>query len=349
MTFMLEPNANIPEITDAINYLLANLQSSLNQNVSNGQITNSSGGVVSYLYRFLDVKYANSFNGTVGFGDSPIGMQYYGLRNSSSPIESTNPADYTWYQVAGGFGISNQLYYLTTGGRQIQLRVSSGYPASNWLIDPGTAIDLDIVSSTSSTTSNQLAMLGMDGEDGQDGMMIQIPVSGSSSGLLAVAGGLTSVTTIAATLTDTTGGITLGTQSALVGQVWRITAMGQFTAVSSATTRNANITAYWGSTALPNIAPPVLVSVAQTTNWIAEFVISASSTTAVWTTGYLENKIDFPATVLGVSSPDKLDMVTPASTTVTSGPQTIDLRFSMSTVVAGDQWLIQSVIIERVK
>lgn len=163
------------------------------------------------------------------------------------------------------------------------------------------------------------------------------------------AGGLTAVTTINDTVSYTTGGVILNSQTAVGGSVWRVRAFGTFVAVSSATARNAQIVPFWGSTQLTAITPVVLASVAQTTNWEAEFVLTASSTTAVWTTGVIQNKLNYPAIVAGTSAYEKSDHATPASTTVTAGAQTIDLRFSMSVAVATDQWVIESVTIERLK
>lgn len=165
----------------------------------------------------------------------------------------------------------------------------------------------------------------------------------TTSGLLAVAGGLTALTTIAATITPTTGGVTLANQTAAAGAVWRVRAMGTFVAVSSATARNAVIQAFWGATGLTALTVgAVLASTAQTTNFECEFILTASSTTAVWTTGFALNRVA-SATALALSG------VTPASVAVTAGAQTLDLRFSMSAAVAGDSWSIQQVTIERIK
>jgi hypothetical protein len=186
-----------------------------------------------------------------------------------------------------------------------------------------------------------------DGATGDDGM--PIPGGTYSSGLLGFSGGKTSTTTINDTVTPTTGGVTLAGQVATATATWRVRAHGTFVAVSSATTRNAVLQPYWGSTALPSIAVAVLPSVAQTTNWEAEFILGGSSTTGIWTTGFMSNKIDYPAIVAGTSAPDKLDMVTPGTTAVTAGAQTIDLRFSMSVAVATDQWVVHNVTIERLE
>jgi hypothetical protein len=46
----------------------------------------------------------------------------------------------------GGFGTTKNLYYITTGGRQIQFAVATSIPNTGWVVDPGTAIDLDVIS-----------------------------------------------------------------------------------------------------------------------------------------------------------------------------------------------------------
>jgi hypothetical protein len=162
-----------------------------------------------------------------------------------------------------------------------------------------------------------------------------------------VSANLTAVTAINDTITYTTGGVTLASQIAAAGTAWRVKAFGTFVAVNSATARNAQVDPYWGTTALPAIAVAVLASVGQTTEWEVEFTLSGSSTTAIWTVGKLANKLDSPAIVPGTSAPMEIDNVTPASTTVTAGAQTLDLRFSMSVAVATDIWNVHGVTIER--
>jgi hypothetical protein len=176
---------------------------------------------------------------------------------------------------------------------------------------------------------------------------MRIPGSPGAAGLLSFAGGKTANTTINDTTTFTTGGVTLLLQTAVANAVWRVRAMGQFVAVSSATARTAQAACFWGSTQLTLVSALVLASVAQTSNWVLEFILTASSTTAIWTTGNFHNKIDYPALVAGSSSDSKLDLATPASTVVTAGAQTLDLRFNMTAAVATDQWVVQQVTMER--
>jgi len=151
MDFNLIANASGEEITSAVNYLLANINTGLNT-TSSGQVV-SGGNVVGYVYKYLWVKYATSYDGSVGFSNVPTNATYFGLHNSNSSTESTNPADYVWSTVSGGFGVTKFLYYLTTGGRQIQFAVATATPNTGWLVDSGSAIDLDVTSSTNAVAN----------------------------------------------------------------------------------------------------------------------------------------------------------------------------------------------------
>jgi len=161
-----------------------------------------------------------------------------------------------------------------------------------------------------------------------------------TAGVLAKTGGQTANITVTNTVTYTTGGNTLASQTATTGATWRVRAFGQYAAVTSATARNAQVRPYWGTVALPAITPAVLTSAANTTQWQCEFTLTASSTTAMWTAGSLLSRVT-SATAFAV------DNATPASTTVTAGAQTLDLRFSMSNATPADSWIVQSVIFER--
>jgi hypothetical protein len=146
MPFFLDGNPTQSEVSEAVNYLLSNFTQNVSADPSTGQVSGPSGSVSGYLYKYISVKYADSFDGTVNFSNSPTSRLYYGIRNSDSSTESTNPADYLWTLVTGGFGSTKNLYYITTGGRQIQFAVSTSIPNTGWVIDPATAIDLDVIS-----------------------------------------------------------------------------------------------------------------------------------------------------------------------------------------------------------
>jgi len=165
--FALEGTDPTGEIISSINYLLANQGTTafltsgnvLTANITTGEITTTStnsGGytdttVVSYLYQYMNVKYANSSTGGTGFTSNSTLANYYGLRNTANVTVSNNPTDYVWRQVTGGFGTTKNLWYSTIGGRQVEFFPSNVAPAANW--DPvpdmplstSAPIDLDVI------------------------------------------------------------------------------------------------------------------------------------------------------------------------------------------------------------
>jgi hypothetical protein len=147
MPFSLTANPSLTEISDAINYLLNNFGSNVSIDLQTGIIAGPSGRI-SNLYKYISIKYATSYDGTVGFSNVPTNATYYGIRNSNSSTESTNPADYIWYKTTG-FGTTNFLWYIVAGGRQIDFYLSATSPGIYYVKDPGTAIDIDIVTTTS--------------------------------------------------------------------------------------------------------------------------------------------------------------------------------------------------------
>lgn len=145
MPFALDSNPSNIELSDSINYLLANFGANLSADPNTGAITGPTGQTIAYLYQYLAVKYADSADGALNFSNSPTNRFYYGIRNSNSTTESTNPADYLWLRVAGGFGTTKFLFYQTTGGRQIDIAVDTTNPTSNYVQDTGSVIDLDLL------------------------------------------------------------------------------------------------------------------------------------------------------------------------------------------------------------
>lgn len=154
MSYFVNPNASISDITGALNYALANLGGSVSSNLSSGQIS-SGGNTIGYLYQYMNVAFATSFDGVTNFSTTSFtNATYFGLRNTSTTTVSSNPADYVWYQVAGGFGTTKYLWYNVTGGRNIQFSVQTTAPAGyyvKWTTDP---INLDIITSTLSVNAN---------------------------------------------------------------------------------------------------------------------------------------------------------------------------------------------------
>lgn len=149
MPFALDSNPSPSELSDAVNYLLSNFSIGNTIDPVTGQIVAPGGIVLGYIYQYMAIKYADDQFGT-GFSNSPTNKAYYGVNNSNSASESSNPADYIWYEATGGFGTTKFLWYITTGGRQIQFAVSATAPDTGWFVDPGSAIDLDLI--TSATT-----------------------------------------------------------------------------------------------------------------------------------------------------------------------------------------------------
>ena len=158
--FAISTSDPYSEVVSSLNYVLANLGQGgtvdgnvLVANVATGEIT-SNGSVVSYLYQYMDVQYANSSTGGSGFSSNSFNKSYYGLRNTANatPI-SFNPADYVWYQVTGGFGTTKSLFYQTIGGRQVAFFAGNNAPASSFIPVPdmptanSTPIDLDTITS----------------------------------------------------------------------------------------------------------------------------------------------------------------------------------------------------------
>lgn len=146
MTFAIDSNPTPTQLSEAVNYLLANFGANLAADPNTGQISGPSGIVIAYLYKYIAVKYADSFDGSDGFSDSPTNKEYYGINNSNTDVESTNPADYIWYKVAGGgFGTTKFLFYQVAGGRQINFVVDTAAPDASYIQADTTAIDLDII------------------------------------------------------------------------------------------------------------------------------------------------------------------------------------------------------------
>jgi len=109
----------------------------------------------TYTYQYISVKYATDNVGT-GFSNTPTNKTYFGIYNSDSSTESTNPADYTWYPSAVPFGSINFLYYLILGGRKIKFAVNTAAPDYHWKVDDGNAIDLDTIVPPSTVSFNEI-------------------------------------------------------------------------------------------------------------------------------------------------------------------------------------------------
>jgi len=151
MPFFVDGNPSPSEISDAINYILANLspqtppgQYVVNNDPTTGFISNTVGTLLQYQYRYLDVKYADNTAG-LNFTDNPYGRLYFGIYNTDTVTESTDPNQYTWFQVTGGFGATKTLWVVTAGGRHASFAASQEAPDlnQNWRLVPIRSIDLD--------------------------------------------------------------------------------------------------------------------------------------------------------------------------------------------------------------
>lgn len=151
MPFFIDGNPSPSEVSEAVNYLLANLSPQtpvgnfvVNNNPTTGFITNTPGDLIQYQYRYLDIKYADSITG-LNFSDNPYSRTYFGLYNSDTVIESSSAADYTWFEVTGGFGANKVLWVVTSGGRHASFAISQDVPDlnQNWRVVPNRSIDLD--------------------------------------------------------------------------------------------------------------------------------------------------------------------------------------------------------------
>ena len=142
--FGLTTSSTAAQIIQSLNYALANMNTGssvvnyngnvLIANTTTGAISTLTGTAVplSYLYGYVDVMYANNATGGSGFNSNSTMANYYGIRNTNSPVQDTNPVDYTWTQVSGGFGSTNSLWYMTIGGGQINFSIANVAPTIHY-------------------------------------------------------------------------------------------------------------------------------------------------------------------------------------------------------------------------
>ena len=152
MTYFVTPGDDLSDFAASVNYVLANLpQQGLTLNEDAGQLVNpNTSQVYSYLFKYIAVMFANDALGT-GLSNIPTNKQYYGIRNSQSLTESTNPADYSWTQVTGGFGTTKFLWFYTNGGKQISFFAGTSAPSVAWEQVPLGVIDIDRLTTSGNT------------------------------------------------------------------------------------------------------------------------------------------------------------------------------------------------------
>ena len=146
-TFAISSTADQGELISALNYALANLGTVGNTgggsgngnvfagygnvvtaNANTGVVSSVDSGVISYLYGYVNFKYANNATGSSGFSSNSQNRSYYGINNTTNGTISSNPVDYSWTQVSGGFGTTKSLWFQTLGGAQIKLFAGNAAP-----------------------------------------------------------------------------------------------------------------------------------------------------------------------------------------------------------------------------
>jgi hypothetical protein len=287
MPFSLPGDPSQTEISDAINYLLNNFGSNVSVDVNTGIVAGPVGGI-GYLYKYLDIKYATSYDGSVGFSNSPTNATYYGARNNNSSVESSNPTDYIWTQVTGGFGTTKFLFYQTTGGRQINIVVATTAPSASYVQDSGSAIDLDVVTGASGVSGAS----GYSGYSGSSGLSGYSGLSGFSgtvgaNGLAALTAYLVQSQSSSAPSTpaNTTGptapsGWSLTAPSVSVGQVlWY--SFGQYNSSSGTISGIPAGQTQWGAPTAASIFQDI-----ESDNWNGSTPPTYGSSGTYGTSGY---------------------------------------------------------------
>lgn len=151
--FAIDYGADNGEIVSTLNYLLSNLGNAplgLTINRDTGQIINNgTNTVTAYLYRYINIGWANNVEGLY-YVSASNNQTFYGISNSD---DATYPADrfsFLWASVgaAGAIGPANgvKLWYSVGGGRTIIFAFAATAPDVTYsqFVD-GSPIDLDAV------------------------------------------------------------------------------------------------------------------------------------------------------------------------------------------------------------
>ena len=146
MTIGLTPNSSEQDKIDALNYVVATASGYGDSQVANSPAVSTinntalfvnpntgdiaatvAGQVFARYYQYIHFAYANSADGATDFSTTVYANKtHYGVRNTDSTTESTNPTDYVWYEVAdGGFGTTKKLFYITSGSNITTLITTS--------------------------------------------------------------------------------------------------------------------------------------------------------------------------------------------------------------------------------
>ena len=165
--FALSSTSSLTDIVGGLNYVLhnlntnnygpnvANLQANVSYIANTGLFANNTTGhitigsassqVFTNVYQYMAVAFANSADGSSNFGFTPTNKNYYGVRNNPTGTISSNPADYVWYAVPGGFGTTKTLYYTSYGLNGISWYVGTTAPNATYVPFANTAIDLNVI------------------------------------------------------------------------------------------------------------------------------------------------------------------------------------------------------------
>lgn len=149
------------DIISSINYLLAtqgqgtgnlDVGNALVANVNSGQITTAADpNYLAYLYQFMDVRYADSADGSVNFSTSPTNRTYFGVRNFANADSYTVDSfisTSTWTAPAGITSI--QLLMVGGGGAGGSGGQGGGggggavYYNANVAVTPGTSYTITV-------------------------------------------------------------------------------------------------------------------------------------------------------------------------------------------------------------
>lgn len=213
--FALSVNTPYQNVISSLNYALSNLNTVTSNanvviggnvvqvNANTGQIYTSNIGTINYLYGYVDVAYADTSTGG-GFSVLPTNKDYYGVRNTTSPIFDTNPVDYAWTKVTGGFGTTKELFYTTGGGNTISFQVGTSAPNEHYSpIAAGVPILLAQIAANTVVTNSiqdqaitnvQIASNTIQGNNIQAGTITgNLVAANTIQGSSIVAGSITSV------------------------------------------------------------------------------------------------------------------------------------------------------------
>ena len=106
-----------------------------------GEVTSADGMLLFYLYRYLHIAYGSSNTGADFNSGAYNGEAFYGIRNSDTVTESTNPAQYTWNAIDSPSSSIIPSFRIV-GGRRIDLSFVTTTPTDYQPI-PEISIDLD--------------------------------------------------------------------------------------------------------------------------------------------------------------------------------------------------------------